>query len=576
MEKIKKILALSAIVLSFSVLMTGCWLFGGKDNDESSVPTYNISFISCLDHGEMVNPNDVYYKNNERVELLPASCEGYVFDGWYLGVTWTSNWQPDYSNATQIEAIEIGTNRDLMIYARWHKGEFTITFDAGEGSFEGEVKTKTLSFEFEQEIDLSAFSNPSRNGYDFYEWPDVPQQMPAQNLTTNAVWSKRYAVSYVLNTDESLQTSEITWTWANNEENPVEYSKASDISLKSATTTRPGYAFDGWYLDAELQRGVGNLKNVPDGSEEITLYAKWSLIFNSFDPGTINNLKALGRRQKEINLPNKYIDDEGNVKTITRIGGGGSSIFSATIGYTPSQVEKVTICEGITYIATRSFQDANVLKEVVLPSTITSFGDYAFSECSNLTNINIEDTFGSLTNIGASAFQGSPISFERIEFPENIKTIGSCAFLGIGIKEIEIYSNTNVGGSTFAYNFVLEKVTVKQAETQAAGSVWVDANAFIFSFDDDAVGNFEVIFDSVYAYASSNATAMGGMGGGNYYGYIRFAKTVKVKKDFVDNVIKAQEDRNNTNTFLNDEEKFTKTENGDYYAYERIITTQGD
>ena len=91
---------------------------------------------------------------------------------------------------------------------------------------------------------------------------------------------------------------------------------------------------------------------------------------------------------------------------------------------------------------------------------------------------------------------------------------------------------------------------------------WVDSNAFILGFDNN-IGNFEVIFDSVYAYDASRNSNSG------FYGYINLAKVVKVQKDFVDNVIKAYEERDNINNYLNDASIFTKTESGNYYVYTR-------
>ena len=574
MKKIRTFAVLCGVIVAGATLVTGCSLFGGG-GAEPSEPTYNINYFNYLESGdslpygsEINNENETYYKSSEGLVLEPATCTGWVFDGWFEGVYWSTPQTLCWDDAVLLNQIEIGRTENINLYGKWHRGEFEITFDAGEGEFLGGVKTKSLNFAFEDDVIVSSLEVPTRDCYDFYEWTDLPEKMPAENLTIYASWSKRYAVNYVLNTDESLQTSEIAWTWQNSTDNPTEYSQASDIYLKSATTTRPGYAFDYWCLDSGLNQSLGNLKNIPEGSEEITLYAKWSPIFTSLDSGTINSLNALGRRQKEIRLPNKYIDDNGNLKSITHIGGGGSSIFSATIGYTPSQIEKVVIDEGITYIAARSFYENRVLKEVVLPSTITSFGNSAFEGCTNLSSLNLCDTFGSLTNIGSSVFTGGSIGFEKVSFPEQLATVGSYAFLGCAIQEIEIYSSTNVGGLAFGYNFELEKVTIKQAESQT--SIWVDTNAFMIGFDDN-IGNFEVIIDSVYAYASSNATVMAG---GNYYGYISLAKVVKVKKDFVDNIIKAQEDRDNTNTFLNDESKFTKTSEGDYYVYTRVEQNQ--
>ena len=61
---------------------------------------------------------------------------------------------------------------------------------------------------------------------------------------------------------------------------------------------------------------------------------------------------------------------------------------------------------------------------VVIPDGVTTIGDHAFSNCSNITSINIAD---SVTSIGKYAFFKCS-NLTSINIPDSVKTIGKYAF----------------------------------------------------------------------------------------------------------------------------------------------------
>ena len=89
------------------------------------------------------------------------------------------------------------------------------------------------------------------------------------------------------------------------------------------------------------------------------------------------------------------------------------------------------------------FYDMDNLKEVVLPSTITSIGSNAFYACDNLVSVTIPET---VTKIDESAFYNCPV-LASVNLPENLDTIGAYAFsycdslkaihIPGGVKEID-------------------------------------------------------------------------------------------------------------------------------------------
>ncbi|MFZ4724779.1 MAG: leucine-rich repeat domain-containing protein [Paludibacter sp.] len=69
----------------------------------------------------------------------------------------------------------------------------------------------------------------------------------------------------------------------------------------------------------------------------------------------------------------------------------------------------------------------NTLKNITLPITINSIGNYAFQEGSGITNLSLPS---GVTNIGQNAFNGCSAISGTLNLPNSITSIGSLAFCG--------------------------------------------------------------------------------------------------------------------------------------------------
>ena len=76
-------------------------------------------------------------------------------------------------------------------------------------------------------------------------------------------------------------------------------------------------------------------------------------------------------------------------------------------------------------------------KNTIIPNSVTSIGDHAFSLCSGLTSITIPN---SVTSIGESAFYGCPLTSMTI--PNSVTSIGKSAF-----KNCSKLTNVTIGNS---------------------------------------------------------------------------------------------------------------------------------
>ena len=121
-----------------------------------------------------------------------------------------------------------------------------------------------------------------------------------------------------------------------------------------------------------------------------------------------------------------------------------------------------------------SFRNQNI-KSYVIPSSVTSIGDYAFSHCYSLSEIVIPS---SVTSIGDSAFS-SCVSLSEIVIPSSVTSIGNSAFWGCNsLSEIVIPSSvTNIGDSAFSGCRSLSEIVIPSSVTSIGDYAFSDCDS---------------------------------------------------------------------------------------------------
>ncbi len=111
----------------------------------------------------------------------------------------------------------------------------------------------------------------------------------------------------------------------------------------------------------------------------------------------------------------------------------GENAFTGGGGFT-----SVSIPNSVTSIGFSAFRDCTGLTRVVIPSSVTTIGTIAFYNCNGLTNIIIPN---SVTSIGEEAFWNcsslTSIS-SLIEYPSSV-TLGSGVFTGVDLQNCTLY-----------------------------------------------------------------------------------------------------------------------------------------
>ena len=136
---------------------------------------------------------------------------------------------------------------------------------------------------------------------------------------------------------------------------------------------------------------------------------------------------------------------------------------SRIISFRNQNVKSYVIPSSVTSIGDWAFYGCNSLSEIVIPSSVTSISDRTFSNCDSLSKIVIPS---SVTSIGGRAFSFCR-SLSEIVIPSSVTSIGECAFVACrSLSEIVIPSSvTSIDDGAFYGCDSLSEIVIPSSVT---------------------------------------------------------------------------------------------------------------
>ncbi len=207
-----------------------------------SLNTYNITYN--LNNGTNASGNPSSYTYGTAVTLAAPTRTGYTFGGWFTN--------SDFSG-TAVTEIPADATGDKTFYAKWTANEYTVTFDANEGTVTPESKTVTYDGTY------GDLPTPTRSGYKFLGWfTDVTgtDKVTADNKVSITAAQTLYAHWSEDNSKYSL--------WVNNTQvtakNADDVFKDGTVSYDAGTNTLTlnNYSITATELDAGSLVGTNN------------------------------------------------------------------------------------------------------------------------------------------------------------------------------------------------------------------------------------------------------------------------------------------------------------------------------
>ena len=201
------------------------------------------------------------YKYGYPISLTAKSREGYNFAGWNNGP----------SVVSEATTYNFNIQDNITLTPTYTKKRFDVTINYNNGSAQ-EVK----SVEYGTVLS-TILVEPSKIGFHFVKWVDGNNQ----DIDTSSAVTSAMTISAVLDANKYHVVFNANSNSATGNMSSQEFTYSETKNLTSNAFNWPGYHFDGWARSAdgevEFENGE-SVSNLTTGTDDVNLYAKWSLI----------------------------------------------------------------------------------------------------------------------------------------------------------------------------------------------------------------------------------------------------------------------------------------------------------
>lgn len=249
----RKGLTLGAEDYTGAIALTAAW----------TAERYPITYAG-MDGAQLGGKQPTEYAYDTDTAVSDPTKAGYTFLGWLVNGSGTAQKALTLAKESYTGAITLTATRE--------QNPYKITWNVNEGD---ELTGEGYTVEAFYGNPITAPSDPTRRGYTFGGWYTDGSNfaentkftdggaMPDHNVTFYAKWTAiPYKITYELDGGTNVSG------------NPAQYTVETG-KIKLVAPTKMGYAFEGWYSDAERTDRVAEIAAGSTG--DVTLYAKWTI-----------------------------------------------------------------------------------------------------------------------------------------------------------------------------------------------------------------------------------------------------------------------------------------------------------
>lgn len=454
------------------------------------------------------------YKTSEIKDSPITLKNGSIFAGWYTN--------PEFTG--EAATFPYTLTEPTVFYAKWDQ-IFTVKFETNGGSTLADVRGTSISdapvstkpgyilkgwysdselklpvtfpfiipgdctlyakWEASSDITYTVEHYKQREGFTAYVLTETETLQGSTGALTKAkakdytgfhslTFEQKQIVadgSTVIQIDYDIDSFTIVFNsnYGTNETYTQTYSYNQNQKLTTNTFTRSNYSFEGWATETDgavKYKDSESVKFALKNNSSLNLYAVWSY-GNTITDATVSSLKLGSIAHPYTIKMSGEINQNTLVKLATKIATANDKI---TLDLSRTTGLDTIACNSDS---TSVFKNCARLVNIILPSSLTTIGAYAFYYCTNLTSVTI---------------------------PLSVKTIGTSAFYNTGLKEINISGDGSlvIGQNTFSNCGSLSKVTMSGVDT-------IGNNAFYYC---KSLTTITINAKTVGTYAFSNCSSL--------------------------------------------------------------------
>ena len=179
-------------------------------------------------------------------------------------------------------------------------------------------------------------------------------------------------------------------------------------------------------------------------------------------------------KQAEVMEPQSGDTHSGDIVIPEKVTHNGAEYLVTSVGeyafYECTDLTSISLPSSVTSIGNDAFYKCSSMTSITLSNSVTSIGNDAFSHCSSLTSIDLPN---SVTSIGEYAFYRCS-SLTNIVLPNSVTSIGQYAFRGCSsLTSITIPSSvTSIQKSVFHECSSLTSITIPNSVTSIGTSAF--------------------------------------------------------------------------------------------------------